>query len=131
MLKTTLLLYEKIFIKDHKMFKLIDELKKKYMVVCLTNAEKEIVTVNEKNGLYAPFDNSFISCYINLRKPDFSIFRKVLKTLKVKPEECIFIDDTMEHIESAKKLGINAILYKNIKKLKSEIIKISKKTINV
>ena len=41
-------------------------------------------------------------------------------TLKV---ELIFIDDNSELLESAKKAGLNIILYKNINQVKNELIK--------
>lgn len=38
-------------------------------------------------------------------------FKKVLKNIKESARNCIFIDDTLAKVESAKSVGIEAILY--------------------
>ena len=45
----------------------------------------------------------------------------MLKEINQKPEEVIFIDDKETDIEKAKRLGINAILFKNTKRLISDL----------
>jgi putative hydrolase of the HAD superfamily len=44
-------------------------------------------------------------------KPDPAAFRITLERLGVKPEEAVFIDDTMEHVEAARSLGLRAVLF--------------------
>lgn len=56
----------------------------------------------------APNDR-IISGKIGLIKPDPSIFKYLLDTYRLKAEDCIFIDDKLENIESAKALGITTI----------------------
>src|SRR5690606_12199127 len=55
-------------------------------------------------------DELFIKAYyshqIGLRKPNKAIFEFVLKDAQLFAEETLFIDDSLEHIESAKALGI-------------------------
>lgn len=53
------------------------------------------------------FDAFYLSHEINLRKPNSDIFDYVLKRHQLKPEECLFIDDTTENTEAAAKLGIH------------------------
>ncbi len=52
------------------------------------------------------FDKMWFSFEIGLIKPDIEIFRHVLSNSYLIAEETLFIDDTEEHIASAKKLGI-------------------------
>jgi putative hydrolase of the HAD superfamily len=59
------------------------------------------------------FHISVFSCEIGLMKPDPEIYRRILKLCEVKPEEAIFVDDALENIEAANKLGIHAIQFKN------------------
>jgi HAD superfamily hydrolase (TIGR01509 family) len=47
-----------------------------------------------------------------MRKPDLEIYEQVLGKLKVKPEEILFIDDQLENIEPAQKLGMHTVLAK-------------------
>ena len=45
-----------------------------------------------------------------MRKPDAEIFELVLNENNLQPHETLFIDDSVQHVESAKKLGIQAYL---------------------
>lgn len=60
---------------------------------------------------YQVFINCFEACYfshkIQMRKPDREIFETVLNTHDLIPEETLFIDDTLEHIETAAGLGLH------------------------
>ena len=42
-----------------------------------------------------------------MRKPDATIFEFVLTENNLKPEECLFVDDTLENTKAASTLGIN------------------------
>ncbi len=53
------------------------------------------------------FDKMYLSHELGLRKPDVKIFEYILKEKKLKAEEVFFIDDSPQHIASAKKIGIN------------------------
>ncbi len=52
------------------------------------------------------FEKVYLSYEIHLRKPDTEIFQFVLDTNQLDPSETLFIDDSPQHIEGAKKLGI-------------------------
>ncbi len=52
------------------------------------------------------FEKMYLSYEIGMRKPDAEIFEFVLKENTLKPNETLFIDDSIQHIEAAKKLGI-------------------------
>jgi HAD superfamily hydrolase (TIGR01509 family) len=57
------------------------------------------------------FDAQFYSCEIGLAKPDPEYFLQVLRTLGVRPEDALFLDDTPANVESAARLGIRAELF--------------------
>ncbi len=48
---------------------------------------------------------------INQRKPDKEAFQFILNKYKLAPEETLFVDDTMEHIEGARRLGVRVLHY--------------------
>ena len=54
------------------------------------------------------FENWYYSCRIGKRKPDQEIFEFVLSENGLIPSETLFIDDSPQHIEGAKKTGIHA-----------------------
>lgn len=56
----------------------------------------------------ACFDHFYLSHEIRLRKPNTSIFEFVLEETQIKAEDCLFIDDTLEHTLGAQGLGIHS-----------------------
>ena len=54
------------------------------------------------------FDKTYYSHIIQKRKPNAAAFEYILKDLGLKAEEVIFIDDSIQHVEGAKSIGINA-----------------------
>lgn len=55
------------------------------------------------------FDKLYLSHRIGLRKPDPQIFQLILKENNLNANETLFLDDSIQHIEAARKLGIHAI----------------------
>lgn len=53
------------------------------------------------------FKDYFISVYLGAEKPDPKIFRLFLERTDLNPNECLFIDDKEENINTAKFLGFN------------------------
>ena len=53
------------------------------------------------------FDKMYLSYELGLRKPDVKIFKYILREQKLKAEEVFFIDDSPQHIASAKKIGLH------------------------
>jgi putative hydrolase of the HAD superfamily len=85
---------------------------KKHQLILLSNTnELHINWIKEQVSFYEEFKNCFDQFYlshqINLRKPNADIFEFVLKENSLKAEDCLFIDDTKENTEAAKKLNIN------------------------
>lgn len=52
------------------------------------------------------FEKLYLSYKVGMRKPDAEIFELVLSENNLNPSETLFIDDSIQHIESANKLGI-------------------------
>ncbi len=55
------------------------------------------------------FDKVYLSHRVGLRKPMPEIFKRVLDENGLKPEDTLFIDDSPQHIATAKELGIQTI----------------------
>ena len=58
------------------------------------------------------FDGGIFSWKVKCIKPDEKIYKLLLEQYHLKPEECLFYDDTAVNIEAAKKLGINTVLFR-------------------
>lgn len=117
--------YEKIAKTDKNVKKIINQLSKKYKVVLLTNISRSRYEVAKERFLKGVnSEHTFASCYLKLRKPDPRIYRVVLKAMKVKPSEAIFIDNEKDNVYGARKVGIKSIRFLNSKQLVMELKKL-------
>ena len=97
---------------------LIKKYSKKYNIYLLSNTNSIHYShigkyIFEKfNGLNfnTLFKHVYLSHELGFRKPNKSIFEYVLDNANIKPEETLFIDDTLDHINTAKTLGIQTKL---------------------
>ena len=55
------------------------------------------------------FDIRVFSCDIGARKPNRQSYAAVLKQLKLKPQECLFIDNRADNIAGAEDLGMPVV----------------------
>ena len=96
----------------------IKRLKKDYNIYLLSNTNeihiKKFEADLRKNNWLRDFQDCFDQVYyssnMGMRKPDYDCFNKVLEDHNLKAHETLFIDDSVQHIEGAKKVGINAYL---------------------
>ncbi|CAN5334170.1 HAD family phosphatase [soil metagenome] len=58
------------------------------------------------NDFSSCFEKVYLSFEMGMRKPDVQIFEKVLNDNDLNKDETLFIDDSIQHIESAKLLGV-------------------------
>ena len=94
--------------------KLIQKLKKNHTLYLLSNTNAiHIYEFRKQLGnkkwleFCGLFEKMYLSHELGLRKPDVEIFKYILKDQGLKAEEVLFIDDSPQHIESAKKIGIH------------------------
>jgi len=95
-------------------FQLIKKLKNSHAIYLLSNTNSIHIDAfkkklgNEKWLAFCKlFDKMYLSHKLGLRKPDVKIFEYILKDQKLKAEEVFFIDDSLQHILGAKKIGIH------------------------
>ena len=98
--------------------KFINKLKKDYKIFLLSNTneihieyfENQLGKNNQLELFKGCFDQIYYSSRINDRKPNISCFNKVIKENNLAPMETLFIDDSIQHINGAKKSGIKTHL---------------------
>lgn len=103
--------YSKLAKANRKILKIIKNLRKDYKVYLFSNTTEMSHLHNSKTGIYDYFDETFMSYQLGMRKPENRIYKKILSKIGCKSNECIFIDDSAENLEPAKKLGIKTILF--------------------
>ena len=61
-----------------------------------------------ENSLKDSFNHCYFSNQIHLRKPNAEIFELVIQQNNLQPGKTLFIDDSIQHVEGAKKIGLQA-----------------------
>ncbi|WP_052346495.1 HAD family hydrolase [Hymenobacter swuensis] len=62
-----------------------------------------------EHGIADCLDRVFYSQQVGLRKPGEEIFRHALREMNWKAEETLFIEDSPQHIETARRLGLHTL----------------------
>ena len=103
-------------IPEEKLEMLI-ELRKKFRVVLLSNTNiihfpnsEKLLFTNKGRQLSEYFDRCYLSYEMKMAKPDLQIFKNILASENVQPNECLFLDDGLKNTLQAQKLGIQTYL---------------------
>lgn len=103
-------------------FEIIKELKKQgYQTALLSDINEYQARYLRNLGLYDPFDPVLLSYQTGFEKPTPEAFQNLIKELGKEPSHIVFIDDRVENVEGASKVGIDGIHFKNADDLKSEL----------
>lgn len=96
-----------------KRISLINNLKSSFFIYLLSNTNvihineiKKKIGVKKYNSFYNLFNKVYYSHEIGLRKPNPEAFNIILNENDLNVNEVLFIDDSIQHIKTAKKLGI-------------------------
>jgi putative hydrolase of the HAD superfamily len=76
----------------------------------VSNCSYEAGAVVHQLGLDRMVDELVLSCQVGVAKPQPAIFEVALARLGVPPESALFVDDRAENVESARRLGLQALL---------------------
>ena len=101
--------------------KLIQKLHGHYRLAVLSNAPPGLSQWLADWRILDFFDLVFCSGDEGVVKPDAMPFEVTLERLGVQPGEAVFIDDTMENVEAARKLGLHGILFTTAEELEDEL----------
>lgn len=112
-----------IFTPNLDLWHVVEELKAKGLrLVLLSNTSEGHFDYCEKHfSVLKLFDHKILSFKVGAWKPDEKIFQSALSVAKCSPQECLYIDDVPEFIESAAKLGLPGIVYRSTAELKNRL----------
>jgi HAD superfamily hydrolase (TIGR01509 family) len=89
---------------------LVAEVRQRVKVGCFSNSnELNWDLMGNGWGLGEMFDWVFLSHLIGRVKPDKEAFDHVVEALGSPPEQVVFVDDNLENVESAQKVGLTAV----------------------
>lgn len=89
---------------------------------CLSNMPASVYThLRQRHHFWDAFSGIVISGEIQMMKPEPEVFAHLLATFNLRAEECVFIDDLLANIESARQVGLHAIWFKDAAQCRREL----------
>ena len=121
--------WNEAFIENHAPIKKTIEIIKKlkmqgYKIAVLSNVTDMYANHHRDRKDYSLFHFVFLSFELGMRKPEKEIYEHVVKEMKVKFEECIFIDDKEVNLVTARNLGMKTILFQSAEQMEKELKKL-------
>jgi len=108
--------------KNKSVYSLANSLRGRYTVMLLTNINILHHEYLKKNfPVFGIFHHVLTSYEMGAVKPSVEIYRRTLEILGVKPENAFYIDDRVELVESARKLGIKSAVFSGVEQLKIDL----------
>ncbi|MBS0286112.1 MAG: HAD family phosphatase [Proteobacteria bacterium] len=102
--------------------KLLRTLHGNYPLYALTDNTHEIMAyLRARYDFWPLFKGVVVSAHIGHLKPSAEIYRHLLKTYQLSPEETLFLDDVIKNIEGAKAVGIQAVQFKDTEQIIEEL----------
>ena len=104
--------YEKL--SDKNVLIYLETLKKnfnsKLKIGLISNyVEHWVIAVLEKHNLKQYFDKIIVSDKIKMRKPDIKIYKLAAKMINAKTQNCVYVGDTLDDLEGASAVGMEAV----------------------
>jgi putative hydrolase of the HAD superfamily len=93
------------------------------LTAILSNMGDNVLENMEREFDWLPrFDVRVWSYQLRMAKPDAAIYRHVLRELGAQPEETLFLDDKLVNVEAAQALGMKAIEFSTIERLRADLV---------
>ena len=110
-IKTVMQNFDKTFFPLSDTINLLPEIKKAgHDLYYLSNIHVEIRDhLVNNHDFFDLFIGGVFSCDINHIKPSPEIYRYLLTTYSLNPQDCVFFDDMEENVEAAEKEGIKSV----------------------
>lgn len=109
-------------VRNYQLLAYVTELKRVYKTAILSNIGKgSLLKRFNSEELVEYFDTVVASGDIGYAKPEAEAYEITADRLGVRLDECIFTDDRDVFCEAARRVGMNAILYKNFADFKSQL----------
>jgi len=103
-----------------RMFAIVNRIHGRYRTGTLSNVGPERDAIRRKMLKGAKLDYLFNSYELRAVKPSKKAFSEVLKALKARPQDVVFVDDKKKNVEAAQRQGINGVHFTGAQGLKKE-----------
>lgn len=99
---------------NQELWSLLPDLRSKYLLGIINNGTVLTLPMfEEEYGINKNFDVYVNSAIEGIKKPDPKIYLLAAERLGVMPEQCLYMDDQIINVESAKKLGMSTVYWEN------------------
>ncbi len=96
-----------------RMQELVQKLKAHgYCVYYLSNIPEDVLDLLMNRDMKGLFDGGVASCEVHINKPDSRIYKALLEKYHLKAQESVFIDDRLDNVQAAFRLGFAGIQMK-------------------
>lgn len=92
-----------------------------YMTPSITNTPLKAFEEDTEMKGGGPFHGIVSAPDIGLRKSDRRVYEAALRRFRLRPEECVFVDDKEENLAPARVMGMRTVLFKKARQLKDEL----------
>lgn len=101
---------------------LFQQLKQNHRVIALSNTnEMQFGYLSRAHPLINEFDDYVLSYQVGHLKPDPEIYRVALQKSGASPEESLLVDDLVENIQGAERVGIKGLVFKGENRLRENL----------
>jgi 2-haloacid dehalogenase len=95
-----------------------------YRLYGLTNwSSEKFSLIRPKFAFFSVFEDILVSGEVKLLKPDPAIINLLLQRNRLKPEECLLVDDSLQNIEMAQKMGFSTCHFTSPNRLEEELLR--------
>jgi glucose-1-phosphatase len=106
--------WNEIFTPNLPVVKLLRKLKGRLRLVLISNTNAmHYRYIRDRYAFMRLLDAVILSYKEKIRKPDERIYKTAARACRACPEEIFYIDDRLDLIEAAERLGFNVFAYKN------------------
>ena len=92
-----------------EVIEILKELSKEYQLAVISNAMPSMDSIFDRLGIRQYFDFIILSAFVKEEKPNEAIYNIALNQTELKKEECVFIDDKIENVKGAERVGIKGL----------------------
>ncbi len=115
-------IWSQIFTLDQQMTRLGKSLTKRYGVWLASNTDEvhyEYITRNFPEILF--YKKAALSYQMGTKKPAIEYFTKAIELFGIQPDHAVFVDDLVENVVAARKIGIVGLQFVNYSTLVYEL----------
>lgn len=122
--------YEEAYLEfapfDMRMRTILDTLRTKSLrLMCITDTNPLHRKLNMQKGIFDYFEKCYCSYETGNFKCDKGYFESILQENSLKPENCLFIDDSLKNIQRAEEAGLQTIHFKDVDSLRVALVRLN------